>query len=152
MMKRISPTSEDYVKAIFTIHQQGKVVRVKDIAALLGVTRPTVVAAMKTLAAGGMVAHEPYGYIELTGKGHELAEKIQERHNILFHFLHTMLGVEAERADEEACGLEHYISDESIQRLTLLEDFILQLPAHRHVEMEKKLGGSNINKARKGTK
>lgn len=144
-MTTVTPTGEDYIKAILMLHQRGRVVRIKDIARTLQVTMPTVVSAIKNLVERGLVVHESYGYVELTKKGFNYAVNLQERHKVIFNFLHKLIGIEAEKADEQACRLEHYLPEETIYRIKILGDFILNLPAHYQVSLEKKLSASNFD-------
>ncbi|MCD6385455.1 DtxR family transcriptional regulator [Candidatus Sumerlaeota bacterium] len=143
----VTPTGEDYIKAILMLHQRERVVRIKDIARSLQVKMPTVVSAIKNLVEQGLVVHEPYGYVELTDKGLNLAKNIQERHRIIFNFLHKLIGIDAVKADEQACRLEHYLPDDTIERIRRLGDFISNLPAHYQMGLEKMLTQSNIQPA-----
>ena len=143
LMKKITPTSEDYIKAIFVLQQRHSIVRIKDIAAALSVKRPSVVVAIRSLVDLKIVNHERYGLVELTAHGLNMAQAIQRRHNVIFLFLHEMLGLNAENADQEACRIEHYVSQESLERIARLADFIHALPPHRHMEMEKMLNKAN---------
>ncbi len=147
-MNNITPTREDYIKAILTLRQKGKPARIKDIADTTGVSKPSVVSALKSLTKQGFVIHEHYGTVDLTDKGKAIARYFQERHTVIFNFLHKILGIEANQADQEACRLEHYLSEKSIARLQSLNDFLNNLPADRHIEMDKMLGKVN-NSSRK---
>ncbi len=145
-MSNITPASEDYIKAIMIIQQRQRTVGVKDIAHLLHVKKPSVVAAIRTLVEKGLVNHEHYGKVSLTQKGERVARHIQETHRIIFQFLHFHLGIEAERADEEACKIEHHLSGTSILRLRKLSAFLETLPVHRHRELENMLNKTNITR------
>ena len=144
--QNITPTSEDYIKAIITIYQRKQNVRVKDIADTLAVKKPSVVTAIRILKEKGLVTHEHYGNVELTSEGMKVAQKLQKNHSVIFHFLHVMLGISAELAYDEACNLEHYLSEDSFGRLRRLADFLNNLPAHRHVELDRLLNKTNKKK------
>jgi len=120
----LTPSMEDYLEAIFEIDQVKLAVRVKDVAEKLGVTMPSVNGALKNLEANGYIKHEKYEYIELTGEGIVHAKKIWSRHKTLFRFLTVILGVSPETAENEACRIEHVLSQDTIYRLeTFLDTF-----------------------------
>jgi DtxR family Mn-dependent transcriptional regulator len=113
----IHPNLENYLKAIWQIAQAGQVVRVKDLAASLGLKNGTVVSGLKTLAAKGLVIHQHYGHVELTQKGTLAALHMVNRHAVLLDFLGNILKLSHEQAERDACALEHYISGEGLHRL-----------------------------------
>ncbi len=92
-------------------------VRVTDVAESLGVKKPSVVVALRRLRDEGLVSQERYGYIELTPKGRELAEDVYFRHQVLLRFFRDFLGVSPEVAEKDACIMEHYLSEESLNKL-----------------------------------
>ena len=87
-----------------------------DIARELGVSKPSVSVAMKNLRENGYIEMDPEGLLSLTDKGMEIAEKMLERHTSLSRFL-IALGVDEETAYEDACKIEHDISEESFQAI-----------------------------------
>lgn len=109
----VGQSSEDYLESVYLIGLEKRVVRVKDVAARLGVSRPSVVAALGQLHRRGMVAHEPYGGIELTESGRRTAEAVYRRHEVLQKFLTDVLGVSPTVAAHDACLLEHALSPET---------------------------------------
>jgi DtxR family Mn-dependent transcriptional regulator len=113
-------SGEDYLEAVLVLGQEKRAVRVKDMADKLGVSRPSVVAALARLERQGMVRHEHYGAVELTEAGARLAASVDERHRLLFSFLHETLGLCREKASAEACALEHALSAETTARLLRL--------------------------------
>ncbi len=117
MKDRLGQSLEDYLEVIYLLSQSGKVVRVTDVAKQLKVKKPSVVAALKRLKERGLVEQERYGYIELTPEGAEIARKVFSRHSVLLKFLKDVLGVAPEVAQRDACVMEHYLSEESIERL-----------------------------------
>jgi DtxR family Mn-dependent transcriptional regulator len=104
---------------------------VKDVAQRLGVSRPSVVAALELLNRRGMVAHERYGGIELTGSGRRAAEAVYRRHRVLQSFLADVLGVSEKVAARDACRLEHALSPETE---VLLARFVATASAGRNAE------------------
>jgi DtxR family Mn-dependent transcriptional regulator len=126
---KLTKNVEDYLKAILVIGKEKTAVRIKDISHRLQVKMPSAVAMMKSLSERDLVRHEHYGYIELTPKGLHKAKDVHKRHKTLFSFLHDFLGVEEKKAEEDACGMEHYISKESLNHLLKFIEFVETCPA-----------------------
>jgi DtxR family Mn-dependent transcriptional regulator len=124
--QRIGRSGEDYLEAVLIIGRDKGAVRVKDVAERLGVTRPSVVAALSQLSRQGLVNHERYGGVELTPAGAARAAAVYRRHLLLFGFLRDHLGVSDSVARADACRLEHALSAETTERL---ERFVEQRPA-----------------------
>lgn len=97
--------------------QTGRTVRVRDLARRLEVSCPTVVAALAALEQKGLVEHERYGGVELTGRGRDVAGEVDGRHRLLERLLAEVLGVSPAVAAADACRLEHALSSESTARL-----------------------------------
>lgn len=112
---------EDYLEAILDIANKQKRVRVTDVSLYLNVRKPSVNSAVKKLKAMKLLKHEKYGDIQLTERGEKLAEKILQKHNVLFNFLSEYLDVPKDIAAVEACKIEHNISAETLKKLS---DFI----------------------------
>ena len=110
MMKQ--KTTEDYLKAIFKICKRQGYVRKVDIAAELGVAKPTVTRAIRQLEAEGFVRQCDDKSIELTEKGGNATRQTIEKYNT-FYLILTSLGVEQKTAERDACKLEHDVSPES---------------------------------------
>jgi Mn-dependent DtxR family transcriptional regulator len=107
---------EDYLERIYLLIQEHRVARVKDIATSRGVKNPSVNNAIIELKKRGYVIQEPYGYVLLTKEGEVEAERILKRHKLLREFL-LHLGVSEEVADEDACGMEHFLNDETLKAI-----------------------------------
>ncbi len=105
---------EDYVELIADLIDDGGEARQVDIAARLGVAQPTVAKMLKRLCEDGLVAQKPYRGAFLTPEGQALALRSRERHRLVEHFL-LALGVEAETARRDAEGLEHHVSEETLE-------------------------------------
>ena len=112
----IRQSAEDYLETILVLHTRLGNVRSIDIAQELSVTKPSVSVAMKNLRTKGYILVDDLGYITLTDKGKEIADKIYERHTLLTGWL-TSLGVDPEIAAEDACRIEHVISPESFSAI-----------------------------------
>ena len=103
---RILESSEDYLEAMLMMKEQHGYIRSIDIAAELGVTKPSVSYATKRLRENGYITMDKEGLITLTDKGMEVANRIYERHKTLTHYF-ISLGVDEETAREDACKVEH---------------------------------------------
>jgi Mn-dependent DtxR family transcriptional regulator len=115
----------DYLETIYLLSQRQDTVGVSQVAAERDVTIPTARAAVRRLKEAGYVRQERYGKIVLTKKGATRAATVYRTHRVLFRFLHEVLGVESERADAEACRLEHDLSADTFARLI---DFLDEHP------------------------
>ena len=113
---QIRKSAEDYLEAILMLSKQGSAVRSIDIATMLGVSKTSVSHAMKLLREDGYIAMDRYGTVTLLDKGAEIANHIYERHRVLSSLLER-LGVNPEVAREDACKLEHDLSDESFSKI-----------------------------------
>jgi Mn-dependent DtxR family transcriptional regulator len=123
-MEQISSSMEDYLEAIWDLAQDSPAVRVKDIGKMLDVTSPSVVGAVKALSERGLVTHERYGYVELTERGEEIAREVYGKHNTLAEFFKTILGVDPDTAERDACAAEHALSDSTLNRIKLFTRFV----------------------------
>ena len=106
----LQESGEMYLETIHVLTKKLGVVRSIDICEEMGYSKPSVSRAMSILKEGGYIVVEKGGHIVLTDTGREVAEKIYNRHTLLTNFL-TSIGVDAETAAEDACKLEHHISD-----------------------------------------
>ena len=113
---KIQESAENYLETILVLKKKNGVVRSIDIAQELSVTKPSVSVAMKNLRTNGYILVDDLGYITLTDKGKEIADKIYERHTLLTGWL-TSLGVDPEIAAEDACRIAHVISPESFSAI-----------------------------------
>ena len=107
---------EDYLETILLLQRNNGHVRSIDIAAELGYSKPSVSVAMKNLREKDFITMAETGYITLTDSGLEKAEKVLERHTLLSDWL-IFLGVSEETAKEDACRIEHDISEETFEIL-----------------------------------
>lgn len=107
---------EDYLETIYLLAQENGRARVRDVAAALHVKMPSVIKAILELKKLGFVVQEPYGAVELTEPGSAEAQQILGRHTLLKEFL-VLLGVSVERAETDACAMEHILSAETLARI-----------------------------------
>lgn len=112
----LQESGEMYLETILILSKKNPNVRAIDIGEYMGYSKPSVSRAMSILKSGGYVSVDPVGHITLTDSGLEIAEKIYERHTMLTKFL-TRLGVDEQIASEDACKIEHVISDESFEAI-----------------------------------
>ena len=107
---QILKASEDYLETMLMMQTKHGYVRSVDVAEHLGVTKPSVTYATKRLRENGYIEMDKDGLITLTDAGMQIASKMLQRHRTLTRFL-VSLGVEPETAEEDACKMEHDISD-----------------------------------------
>ena len=113
---RLQESGEMYLETILILSRQKENVRSIDISEYMGYSKPSVSRAVGLLKEGGLITVEKEGYIHLTDKGLSLAEKILERHTILTDLL-IRLGVSRETASNDACRIEHVVSDETFEAI-----------------------------------
>ncbi len=106
-------SGEMYLETIFILSKESNGVRAIDVGEYMGYSKPSVSRAMGLLKEGGYITVDGDGFLLLTEEGERIARKIFERHTILTEFL-TSIGVDPAIAGEDACKMEHDISDESL--------------------------------------
>jgi DtxR family Mn-dependent transcriptional regulator len=120
----LTPPMEDYLEAIGQTCGAGGVARVKDIAARMKVTNPSVVRALRALKQKKLIQQEHYGYVRLTEAGEKIAQAIIRRHETLTDFLENILGLDEKTAARDACEIEHAVSPETMRRLSAAAVFL----------------------------
>lgn len=115
--KNISSSLEDYLEAIYEIYTQKNGVKAIDISKKLGVGRSSVTEALKTLAQKHLVNYSRYGVLSLTAVGEEAAKNVIERHKTLYNFFKNTLNLDENEAQENACRVEHVLSEKAFQAL-----------------------------------
>lgn len=113
---KIYSSAEDYLETILILSHRNGMVRSIDIANELSYSKPSVSIAMKNLRENGYIKVDANGYISLEPSGLAIAEKIYERHTLFSAWL-TNLGVDPQIAQEDACRIEHVISEQSFAAL-----------------------------------
>ncbi len=127
-MEGLSENLENYLETILQLQRDNTVARVKDIAEKIGVLSGTVTSALRTLSDKGLVNYKPYSFITLTPEGEKIAVEILRRHHIIKDFLRRVLLLEENRAEENACRMEHAMDKIAINRLVQFIDYIHQCP------------------------
>ena len=112
----LQESGEMYIESIYVLNKRMGNVRSIDVCEHLGYSKPSVSRAMSLLKKGGFVEADTNGYLTLTDAGREIAEKMYQRHTVLSEFL-ISLGVDEKTACEDACKIEHHISDESFSAI-----------------------------------
>jgi DtxR family transcriptional regulator, Mn-dependent transcriptional regulator len=130
---QLTQAMEDYVEVVAQLSRETGMARVKDIAAALGVSTASVVGALRALKDKGLVEQERYGFVRLTATGSSVAEGVIHSHEVICHFLETVLDLDPETAATDACRIEHAASPETIRRLRALAEF-LEHAAHRDLD------------------
>ena len=110
-------SGEMYLETILVLTQQKGSVRSIDVGEYMGYSKPSVSRAVSILRKGGYVNMDSGGFLTLTDSGYEIASKILERHQILTRAL-ILLGVSEEVVAEDACKIEHHISDETMEMIS----------------------------------
>jgi DtxR family Mn-dependent transcriptional regulator len=108
---------EDYLETIYLLVQTNGHARVRDVAHALHVKMPSVIKAVLELKKHGHVTQEPYGSVNLTESGTRAASEILSRHTLLKEFL-MLLKITEETAEKDACVMEHFLSPETLARIT----------------------------------
>lgn len=112
---QLQESGEMYLETILILSQRGAV-RSLDVAEYMHFSKPSVSRAVSLLKNGGFIIVDKNGFIELTDAGREVADSMYERHRLLTSLL-TMLGVDEETAAEDACKIEHDISEKSFEAI-----------------------------------
>ena len=109
-------SGEMYLETIYVLSLQSPSVRSIDVAEHLGYSKPSVSRAVGLLKQDGLLQMNEMGHLKLTEEGEKRAKKIYERHTVLSK-LFQQLGVDEETATEDACRIEHYISDKTFEAI-----------------------------------
>ena len=113
---KVLESAENYLEAILMVRQEKGAVRSIDIVNHLGFSKPSVSVAMKHLESDGLIHRDNDGYICLTESGEEIAQMIYERHSLLTDIF-IRLGVDPEVAREDACKIEHDLSEQTFEQI-----------------------------------
>lgn len=110
-------SGENYLETILILHNKNNFVRSIDIATELNYSKPSISRAMSILKENGYIIMQPNGNIILTETGYEKAAAIYERHNLISKFLRNTLGISEELSAQDACRIEHIISQETFNEI-----------------------------------
>lgn len=117
---KIYKSSEDYLETILVLSTKKEIVRAIDIVEDMNFSKPSVSIAMKKLRENGYIVVDDNGHITLTKEGYKIASKVLEKHQILTKAL-IMLGVDEEQAKEDACKIEHDLSEKTF---TAIKEYV----------------------------
>ena len=109
-------SGEMYIETIYVLTRENPNIRAIDVGERMGFSKPSVSRALGILKQGGYVTVSPEGFLSLTESGIDVAEKIYARHELLKNFL-VSIGVDEKTAAEDACKMEHAISDTSFEAM-----------------------------------
>ena len=112
----IQESGEMYLETILILGKEKSTVRAIDVSEYMGFSKPSVSRAVGLLKENGLLTVDEHGALLLTDKGRAIAQKIYDRHKILSLFFEK-LGVDPQTADDDACRIEHHISDESLEAI-----------------------------------
>ena len=112
----LQESGEMYLETIYVLSQSLTNVRAIDVGEEMGYSRPSVSRALHVLKDEGLVKNDEYGFVKLTEAGKVLAKRIYERHTVLTQLLKN-IGVDDKIAAEDACRIEHYISDDTFDAI-----------------------------------
>jgi DtxR family Mn-dependent transcriptional regulator len=115
----LSPSTEDYLKAVYEVETRQGSASTGKIADALGVTRASVSGMMRRLAGSGLLEHARYRGVRLTGAGRRAALRVLRRHRVVEAYLAAKLGCDWDSVHEEAERLEHAVSDQLVERMAL---------------------------------
>lgn len=113
----VTSSLQDYLEVILNLIQEKNTARVTDIADRLDIAKPSVIQALTLLKEKGLIVQDRYGPVELTAEGKRYALNIRHRHKVIYGFLTQVLGVSPEAAEQDACLMEHDLSNETFDCL-----------------------------------
>jgi DtxR family Mn-dependent transcriptional regulator len=111
METKHSTSIEEYLEALYTLTQDDKTASTSEISRRLNISPSSVTEMFRKLADGGYINYSPYQGVTLTEKGFMIAEKMTRRHRLAERFLHDILNIDNTIVHQEACELEHALSD-----------------------------------------
>ncbi len=121
--KSLTSGLEDYLEEIYIAHLNDTPLRGAELARKLNISRASVSEALSRLVAKELIKYNSYEAISLTNKGFTEAKKVYDKHHILKNFFVEVLGISADEASENACKIEHIISQNILDKMTSFTDF-----------------------------
>jgi DtxR family Mn-dependent transcriptional regulator len=125
----ISSSLEDYIETIYLLVQEQGFARVKDVARARDVKAASVSIALRRLAELDLVRYERREYIALTPEGEKAGRRVFSRHRLLTRFFQEVLNMEAKAAGEQACAMEHSLTDEAMDGMARFFEFLGTCPS-----------------------
>jgi DtxR family Mn-dependent transcriptional regulator len=123
-MEKLSSSLEDYLETIYNEVEKKGFAKVTEISNILNVKKASVTGALNNLVSRKLINYEPYSVITLTNEGRELAGNILKKHRIMTDFFAEILRLSLEEAEQNACKIEHIMSEELFKRITNFSVFI----------------------------
>ena len=128
MLQTLTASLENYLEAILADVRKEGHAHATEIAKRLDVSKASVTGALRKLADRKLINYKPYGVITFTEAGREAAEKVRARHDLLKRFLTEILGIETGVAEENACRMEHAMSQDVLDRMATYVEFVESCP------------------------
>lgn len=128
-----SEITEQYLKIIYRLTEDGGEAKTSDIASELGVAPSSVTEMLHKLSARGYVKHEPYRSVALRPKGRRIATKVTRKHRLLERFLTDFVGIMGPSTHEQACKMEHALTDEAERNLCRMMQHPEECPDGRRI-------------------
>ena len=113
---KLHASGEDYLEAVLMLHRKYGMVRSVDLARHMGYSKPSISHAVGILRDGGSLTVDEDGFLHLTNIGQEVAERIYDRHRFFMQWLMDA-GIDPETAEQDACRMEHTISQKSFEQI-----------------------------------
>jgi len=129
----VSENAEQYLKVILRLTEDGGVAKTSEIASVLNVAPASVTEMLHKLSARGYIAHEPYKGATLRPRGRKIACRIARKHRLLERFLADYVGIEGKQRHEQACRMEHVLTDEAEQNLCRIMNHPTECPHGRRI-------------------
>ncbi len=126
--KQLSSGLEDYLETIYIAHIKKQPLKGAELARQLNISRASVSEALSKLVAKKLIKYDSYKEISITEEGKEQAIKIYNKHNALKHFFEEIIGVEKKEAEENACKIEHIISQNVFDKISDFTQFCRENP------------------------
>lgn len=123
MQEKLSSSLEDYLETIYNFIEENKSIRAIDISHALNVSRASVTEALKKLASKNLINYGRYDVISMTEEGKKQAVSVISKHKALHHFFESILGLSPEEASENACRIEHVISENALDRIVAFTEY-----------------------------
>jgi DtxR family Mn-dependent transcriptional regulator len=145
----MSTSTEEYLEALYNLTQDGRVATTSDLSKSLKISPASVTEMLKKLADSGYANYSPYKGVTLTPEGFRIAQKMSRKHRLLEKFLHDVLRIGKEKVHQEACQMEHALSDEAERALCQTLKAPDKCPDDKQVIPACDLGFSSCEECRK---